>query len=579
MENVVLKHLFRLVIILLLCVMNAWPAVALEDDAYNTPVADKWALIVGVSKFKDEKLNLRWAAKDAQDFYQYLISKGQFAPDHVKLLTDEQATEKEIVSELGGKWLPHVAAPDDLVVIFISSHGSPAYMDTAGVNYILAHDSDPDDLYTTALEMQDLVEVVSKRIHAARVILIVDACHSGALEVGGKGLSRSNFDVNQLALGKGRVVLSSSLPEEVSWEMKDIHNSIFTRLLIDTLSNSPENLSLFDAFKTLKASVQRTALKERGVLQTPVLKSTWVGKPPILAVTPTRQMAGSAIPKTLQDGERQPNTAVTPLPPIKKLPPTTIDSYRLPVATAATTSPGTATTITATSRGATPTATTTVTTTIATTPAGKTDVAVWPAQPPVAVAPNALPSNIAVVPFVGPLTCRIQQLPPSAKVLWGKVSSAAELAGLAPRLSESMFYVLRSQYHDRALGPRLTNMSLSTMPGLTRTDQVDTRLWTPADWKKLAQSLQAAYIITGWIDAADWATSMMANKYTTYVSAKVVSGDTGQDLIFIDRLKVSKSPTNGDLLGGPKYYENTMMPACAKAILKHMQTTLKKDQP
>lgn len=569
---------FRLVIILLLCVTNVGPAFALEDDAYNTPVADKWALIVGVSKFKNEKLNLRWAAKDAQDFYQYLISKGQFAPDHVKLLTDEQATEKEIVSELGGKWLPHVAAPDDLVVIFISSHGSPAYMDTAGVNYILAHDSDPDDLYTTALEMQDLVEVVSKRIHAARVILIVDACHSGALEVGGKGLSRSNFDVNQLALGKGRVVLSSSLPEEVSWEMKDIHNSIFTRLLIDTLSNSPENLSLFDAFKTLKSSVQRTALKERGVLQTPVLKSTWVGKPPILAVTPTRQLAGTVTPSTPAGAEKQPNALVTSLPPVNKLPPTTIDTLSSPIATTATTKPGTATATTGTATATTGTVTETTTTTTA--PSGKTDtVAVSTASPLVASAPNALPSNIAVVPFVGPLICRIQQLPPNAKVLWGKVSSAAELAGLAPRLSESMFYALRSQYHDRALGPRLTNMSLSTIPNLTRTDQVDTRRWTPEEWKKLAQSLQAAYIITGWIDAADWATSMMANKYTTYVSAKVVSGDTGQDLIFIDRLKVSKSPTNGDLLGGPKYYENTMMPACAKAILKHIQTTLKKDQP
>lgn len=565
-----LKHLFRLVLILLLCVTCEWPAVALEDDAYNTPVADKWALIVGVSKFKNEKLNLRWAAKDAQDFYQYLISKGQFAPDHVKLLTDEQATEKEIVSELGGKWLPHVAAPDDLVLIFISSHGSPAYMDTAGVNYILAHDSDPDDLYTTALEMQDLVEVVSKRIHAARVILIVDACHSGALEVGGKGLSRSNFDVNQLALGKGRVVLSSSLPEEVSWEMKDIHNSIFTRLLIDTLSNSPENLSLFDAFKTLKDSVQRTSLKERGVLQTPVLKSTWLGKPPILAVIPTRQLAGASTPTTIQDGARQPNTVVSSLPPSKKLPPTTIDTFPSPTATPAIATPASTST-------ATPT---TAITASSTAPSSKTEtVAVLPAAPPITAAPNVLPPNIAVVPFIGPLICRIQQLPPTAKVLWGKVTSAAELAGLAPRLSESMFYALRSQYHDRALGPRLTNMSLSTMPNLTSTAQVDTRRWTPEDWKKLAQSLQAKYIITGWIDAADWATSMMANKYTTYVSAKVVSGDTGQDLIFIDRLKVSKSPTHGDLLGGPKYYENTMMPACAKAILKQIQTTLKKDQP
>ncbi len=520
--------LFRLLLILLLCIKCALPAAALNEDSYNTPVADKWALIVGVSKFTNEKLNLRWAAKDAEDFYQYLITKGQFAPDHVKLLTDEQATEKEIVSELGGKWLPHVAAPDDLVVIFISSHGSPAYMDTAGVNYILAHDSDPEDLYATALEMQDLVEVVSKRIHANRVILIVDACHSGALEVGGKGLSRSNFDVNQLALGKGRVVLSSSLPEEVSWELKDIHNSIFTRILIDTLSNSPENLSLFDAYKTLKDSVQRTSLKERGVLQTPVLKSTWLGKPPILAVTPSKRLAGTVTPAIAT------TTPITPPTP--------------PPNTTTTTTPTTTTT------------------------------APLPPQPPVIAAPIELPPNIAIVPFVGPFICRIQQLPPNAKVLWGKVSSPAELAGLAPRLSESMFYALRSQFRDRAMGPRLTNMSLSNMANLKRTDQVDTRSWTPDDWKKLGQSLQARYIITGWIDAADWATSTMANKYTTYVSAKVVSGDTGKELIFIDRLKVHKAPTHGDLLGGPKYYENTMMPACAKAIVKQLLTTLKKDQ-
>ena len=561
------KNLIRLVLILLLCSTCVWPAAALDEDNYNTPVADKWALIVGVSKFKNENLNLRWAAKDAEDFYQYLITKGQFAPDHVKLLTDEQATEKEIVSELGGKWLPHVAAPDDLVVIFISSHGSPAYMDTAGVNYILAHDSDPDDLYTTALEMQDLVEVVSKRIHANRVILIVDACHSGALEVGGKGLSRNNFDVNQLALGKGRVVLSSSLPEEVSWELKDVHNSIFTRLLIDTLSSSPENLSLFDAYKTLKDSVQRTSLKERGVLQTPVLKSTWLGKPPILAITPTKRFAGTVTPAIATTTPTAVSTTVvTPLPQTKKLPPTTIDTFVIPTTTTATTT-ATATPITT----AIP-----ITTATSNTPSTPT-TSTLPAQPSVTAAAKELPPNIAIVPFVGPFICRIQQLPPTAKVLWGKVTSAAELAGLAPRLSESMFYALRSQFRDRAMGPRLTKMSLSNVPNLTRTDQVDTRSWTPEDWKKLGQSLQAKYIITGWIDAADWATGVMANKYTTYVSAKVVSGDTGKELIFIDRLKVNKAPTHGDLLGGPKYYENTMMPACAKAILKQLQITLKND--
>jgi len=512
---VISRQFLSFVCVLGLSSCSGLPAVAQDkSDSYDTPVADKWALIVGVSKFKNERLNLQWAAKDAEDFYKYLITKGQFAADHVKLLTNERATEKEIVSELGGKWLPHVAAPDDLVVIFISSHGSPAYMDTAGVNYILAHDSDPEDLYSTALEMQDLVEVISKRIHASRVIVIVDACHSGALEVGGKGLSRSNFDVNHLALGKGRVILSSSLPEEVSWELKGQPNSIFTRLLIDTLSDSKANRNLFDDFKTLKDSVQRTALKERGVLQTPVLKSTWLGAPPILAVTPSK------------------------LPPVLQVVPvtTTIASATIPQA------------------------------------------ATLPVE---VVAPETLkqlPSSIAIVPFNGPLATKIQALPPGSKVLWGKVSSPAELSGLAPRLSESLFYNLRSQFHDRALGPRLTNMSLSGLTGVSATDKVDTRNWTPAEWVKLGQSLQARYLISGTVDEADWSTSFLANKYTAFVSAKVVSGDTGQVLASVNRVKVHKAPTHGDLLGGRKYFENTVMPDSARAIVKQLMSTLKDDK-
>src|SRR5262249_43387796 len=81
----------------------------------NRPVTDKWALVVGISKFADPTLNLKYAAKDARDFADYLIRNEHFAADHVKVLVDEQATEKRIMSELGSKWLPHVAHPDDLV--------------------------------------------------------------------------------------------------------------------------------------------------------------------------------------------------------------------------------------------------------------------------------------------------------------------------------------------------------------------------------------------------------------------------------------------------------------------------------
>ena len=110
---------------------------ASEDNstAVNRPIRDKWALIIGISKFKDEKLNLRYPAKDAQDFYEFLVHHEKFAKDHIKLLKDADATRGRILSELGDKWLPRVANPDDLILIYISSHGSASDLDVGGVNY------------------------------------------------------------------------------------------------------------------------------------------------------------------------------------------------------------------------------------------------------------------------------------------------------------------------------------------------------------------------------------------------------------------------------------------------------------
>src|SRR5437762_965193 len=176
--------------VLLLVVCFAFSSVAIARDGdLDSPVGDKWAIVIGVSKFQNPGINsLQYAAKDAGDFADYLVREANFAPDHVKLLTNEQATQKAIMSELGSKWLPRVAAPDDLVVLFISSHGSGEEMDVQGVNYIVAHDSDPEDLYTTAIDMQDLASTISRRVHAKRLVVFLDCCHSGAANAGAKGL-------------------------------------------------------------------------------------------------------------------------------------------------------------------------------------------------------------------------------------------------------------------------------------------------------------------------------------------------------------------------------------------------------
>lgn len=260
----------------------------------SSPIKDKWALVVGISKFADAKYNLQYPAKDATDFRNLLVSQGHFAPDHVHLLTDGQATRTKIISELGGRWLPHAAAPGDLVVIYLSTHGSSSSMDDTGtLNYLLAYDTDTDNLFATGIAMQELTNMIRERVSSKRVVVILDACHSGAAAAGEKGLKRTGaFDAGSVAEGTGQLVICSSSGNQSSWESKTSQNSVFTEYLLKALQLHGTNTTLKDAFEFLQDEVQRSVLRERGVLQTPVLRSKWQGGELRLLSVPTKPGPG-----------------------------------------------------------------------------------------------------------------------------------------------------------------------------------------------------------------------------------------------------------------------------------------------
>jgi len=260
----------------------------------NRPIRDKWALIVGTGRFKNPSINLRYAAKDAQDFSDFLIREENFAPDHVQLLTNEAASRANILSLLGSKWLPRVAEKDDLVVIYFSTHGSPSSLDVGGVNYLVAYDTDPDDLYATGIAMQDLARIIKGRVHCDRIMLVLDACHSGgAGTASGKALVKSaNIDVEPVVQGTGQLVISSSQPDQRSWESSRYEGSVFTRHIIDGFRKNGVNTKLGDAYQYLETEVQREVLRDRGILQTPVMRSKWRGQDLVLGVKPAAPAPG-----------------------------------------------------------------------------------------------------------------------------------------------------------------------------------------------------------------------------------------------------------------------------------------------
>jgi tetratricopeptide (TPR) repeat protein len=297
----------------------------------NRPIKDKWALVIGISQFKDSAINLQYAAKDASDFANYLVKEGNFAPDHVRLLTNRKATRAEILNQLGGNWLPRVASPDDLVMVYFSSHGSPGTMDVGNVNYLVAYDTDKTNLYGTGISLQDFTTQLKERVHSDRVVLLMDACHSGAaIASGAKGLLREqNVDAAQIAQGSGQFVICSSLADESSWESTRYKNGVFTHYLLEGLRKNNNQNKMGDVFSFMKEQVQHEVQMDRnGAMQTPALQTKWLGNDLIVGVKPSSPHEGIPDPTFAVDAP----SATTADANAKAIKPATTASSKAPIA-------------------------------------------------------------------------------------------------------------------------------------------------------------------------------------------------------------------------------------------------------
>jgi hypothetical protein len=258
---------------------------AADGSASPRPVRDKWAVIVGISEFKNPKWNLLYPAKDAQDLSRFLIDEAHFAPDHVKVLTNASATRENILTTLGSDWLPSNAGPDDMVFVYFASHGTSAEQDIARKSFLIAYDTDPRNAFATGIELQDLSRTIKRRINSDRIIIVLDACHSGAAEPGAKALfPPQSFRFEDLLQGNGQLVIASAAENQIAHDSLRYKNGIFTKHFIDGLRN---NRKLEDAFAYTRTKVEEECNHDFHDLQSPVLKNNeWKGSDVILAVPP-----------------------------------------------------------------------------------------------------------------------------------------------------------------------------------------------------------------------------------------------------------------------------------------------------
>lgn len=249
---------------------------AAETGETQTHIKDKWALVIGVSKFQAPGMDLRYAAHDAEAFSNYLIKSGEFRPDHVKLLTDGAATRNSILKLLAESWLPRVVDPDDLVVIYLGSHGTSSQSDVVGVNYIVTHDTVPGSLYSTAIATQDFLRLIRSRVPAKKILLVLDTCFSGSAQLDErKPFNLCTLDSDEFFNSTGQAVLSSSASDQPSLESIEYRSGLFTHHFINGLLAGGQQGTLAQAYEYTVGKVKDDSRRiSRGALtQVPVFKA------------------------------------------------------------------------------------------------------------------------------------------------------------------------------------------------------------------------------------------------------------------------------------------------------------------
>lgn len=242
-------------------------------------VREKFALVVGVGTFADPKINtLKYAAKDAIDFAHALQDPqhGRFKPSNVTVLTDRSATRDAILGALDS--IIRQAHEEDLVVIYVSSHGSPGRRDRglAGNGYILTYDTAVEKLWSQAIEYQTFAKQTGL-IQARRKVTFLDTCFSGQASGGAKSLEieaggPDDQTSRMFASHEGSFVVTSSNSTETSWESESVPNSYFTHFLIEAMTRSQEPPTMKEIFRYIAAKVPEAAARERHEEQHPQMQ-------------------------------------------------------------------------------------------------------------------------------------------------------------------------------------------------------------------------------------------------------------------------------------------------------------------
>jgi len=242
-----------------------------------------WGLIIGISDYEEEGLDLGCARADAEALRDILLSIG-VPKEHLLVLLDNAAS---LISVREGLlWLMKNAGEEDLVIFYFSGHGYQG-MDLKpnderdGLDeYFVVHDTNRSTIEATALRDDEFGQFLDG-IRSKHVLVFFDSCYSGGLPRGQRGLPRGGSPKGPLDFfndfdPEGKLVLAASAENQLSWEDPKLGHGVFTYFLIEGLKGEADldgdyKVTVKELSAYLKEKVPKYVEKNFGVEQEPQL--------------------------------------------------------------------------------------------------------------------------------------------------------------------------------------------------------------------------------------------------------------------------------------------------------------------
>ncbi len=229
-------------------------------------------LAVGVNDYADGRLQLKYAAADAQAFADAMkkAGAGLFKTVDVVTLLDRDVTEAKLdaaFTDMGKR-----AKSQDVFLFFLAGHGKTV----EGKYYFIPQDFrfEGDDPIRTRGINQDRWQEWAARVKAKKSVMIYDTCESGSL-TGTRSVDAAmaqSAAVERLTRAMGRTILSASTDDAPALEGYRGHG-VMTWAMLDAMgqadSNGNATIEVTELANFLDLKVPEISLAAFGMRQVP----------------------------------------------------------------------------------------------------------------------------------------------------------------------------------------------------------------------------------------------------------------------------------------------------------------------